>query len=146
MFWPPRADHPPRQVASAPGPLTPTARTVEKFLACGDLFDDVARNFQVFDALDFIAELTQHIPDPRKHLVRYFGFYSNKSRGRRAKAKGDPPHDAQAARSPSASRAWAALIKRVWQVDPLQCPRCGGTMKIVSFINPWQSCPGLISS
>ena len=24
-----------------------------------------------------IAELTQHIPDRRKHLVRYFGGYSN---------------------------------------------------------------------
>ena len=73
--------------------------------------------------------------------MRYFGFYSNKSRGRRAKAKGDPPHDAQAARSPSASRArrrWAALIKRVWQVDPLLCPRCGSTMKIVSFIEATQ--------
>ncbi len=44
--------------------------------ASGDLFGGspgVARNFQVFDALDFIAELTQHAPDPRKHLVRYFG-------------------------------------------------------------------------
>ena len=109
--------------------------------ASPDLFNGVARNFQVFDPLDFIAELTQHVPDPRKHLVRYFGFYSNKSRGRRAKAKGDPPHDAQAARSPSASRArrrWAALIKRVWQVDPLLCPRCGSTMKIVSFIEATQ--------
>ena len=59
--------------------------------ASPDLFNGGARNFRVFDPLDFIAELTQHVPDPRKHLVRYFGFYSNKSRGRRAKAKGDPP-------------------------------------------------------
>ena len=42
-------------------------------LAGRDLFDGVARNFQVFDPLDFIAELTQHIPESRKHLVRYFG-------------------------------------------------------------------------
>ena len=47
--------------------------------ASPDLFNGTARNFQVLDALDFIAELTQHIPDPRTHLVRYFGFYSNKS-------------------------------------------------------------------
>ena len=26
------------------------------------------------------------------------------------------------------------LIKRVYEVDPLECPQCGGTMKIVSFI------------
>ena len=46
--------------------------------ASPDLFNGVARNVQVFDPLDFIAALTQHIPDPRKYLVRYFGFYSNK--------------------------------------------------------------------
>ena len=38
----------------------------------------------------------------------------------------------------TARRRWAALIKRIWQVDPLQCPRCGGAMKIVSVINPGQ--------
>ena len=95
----------------------------------------------VFDALDFIAELTQHIPDPRTHLVRYFGWYSNKSRGMRAKAAGDAAQEQQTTQSPSASvarRRWAALIKRVWQVDPLRCPRCGGAMNIVSFIEPTQ--------
>ncbi|MBD3391474.1 MAG: hypothetical protein GF410_05575 [Chitinivibrionales bacterium] len=30
---------------------------------------------------------------------------------------------------------WAALIKCVFEVDPLKCPKCGGTMKIVSFID-----------
>jgi hypothetical protein len=29
---------------------------------------------------------------------------------------------------------WAALIKCVYEVDPLKCPRCGGEMRIVSFI------------
>ncbi|NLV68200.1 MAG: hypothetical protein GXY14_11080 [Spirochaetes bacterium] len=29
---------------------------------------------------------------------------------------------------------WAALIKAVYEVDPLKCPKCGGTMKIISFI------------
>jgi hypothetical protein len=105
------------------------------------LFGGVARNFQVFDPLDFIAELTQHIPEPRKHLVRYFGWYSNKTRGLRAKTTvtatgATDPGPTPAA--PTARRRWAALIKRIWQVDPLACPRCGGPMKIVSFINPKQ--------
>jgi hypothetical protein len=30
---------------------------------------------------------------------------------------------------------WAALIKLVFEVDPLKCPNCGGTMRIVSFID-----------
>ena len=42
-----------------------------------------ARNFQVFSALDFLAELTQHIPDKGEHLVRYYGRYSHRQRGRR---------------------------------------------------------------
>ena len=29
---------------------------------------------------------------------------------------------------------WAALIKAVYEADPLKCPKCGGTMRIVSFI------------
>ncbi len=30
------------------------------------------------------------------------------------------------------------LIKRVYEVDPLTCPHCGGTMKVVAFIEPPQ--------
>jgi len=29
---------------------------------------------------------------------------------------------------------WARLIQRVYEVDPLLCPKCQGTMKIISFI------------
>jgi hypothetical protein len=44
-----------------------------------------SRNFQVFDPLDLLAEVTQHIPDAGEHLLLYYGWYSNKSRGQRAK-------------------------------------------------------------
>ena len=30
---------------------------------------------------------------------------------------------------------WAALIKMVYEVDPLKCPDCGGTMRIVALID-----------
>ena len=53
--------------------------------ASGDLRAGVNRNFQVFDPLDFLAEVTQHIPNKGEHTVRYYGFYSNKSRGMRVK-------------------------------------------------------------
>jgi hypothetical protein len=29
---------------------------------------------------------------------------------------------------------WAALIKKVYETDPLLCPKCGGRMRIVSFL------------
>ena len=31
------------------------------------------------------------------------------------------------------------LIKRVYEIDPMVCPRCGGEKKIVSFIDPPQN-------
>ena len=37
-----------------------------------------------------------------------------------------------------ARRRWAALIKQVWQIDPLACPRCHAAMRILSFIRPAQ--------
>ena len=35
-------------------------------------------------------------------------------------------------------RRWAMLIKKVYQTDPLMCPRCGGVMRIISFIEARQ--------
>ena len=31
------------------------------------------------------------------------------------------------------------LIQHVYQVDPLRCPRCGGAMKIIAFIEGHQA-------
>ncbi|NOQ22836.1 MAG: hypothetical protein GQ565_09370 [Candidatus Aegiribacteria sp.] len=27
-----------------------------------------------------------------------------------------------------------ALLKKVWDIDALKCPKCGGQMKVISFI------------
>jgi hypothetical protein len=32
------------------------------------------------------------------------------------------------------SKTWRELIKKVWEVDPLTCPRYGSEMKIISLI------------
>jgi hypothetical protein len=29
---------------------------------------------------------------------------------------------------------WARLIQKIYEVDPLVCPKCQGEMKIISFI------------
>ena len=94
--------------------------------------------------LDFLAEFTQHIPVKRSHLIRYYGWYSNKSRGMRRKAAGsiEESSDTVDAEEPSPSRSsqsWAMLIKHVYEVDPLSCPQCGGQMAVVTFIEPPQA-------
>jgi len=45
------------------------------------------RNFEVFPVLDWLAALTAHIPNPGEHVVRYYGWYSNVSRGKRKKTQ-----------------------------------------------------------
>ena len=44
-----------------------------------------ARSSQKNPALDFLAELTQHVPNKGEHLVRYYGWYSHRQRGIGAK-------------------------------------------------------------
>ncbi len=83
------------------------------------------RNFEVFEPLDFLAEVVQHIPNKGEHLMRYYGWYSNKMRGMRSKKaeEGKLPESQKIKKR--CSLTWAILIKMVFQVDPLKCPRCG---------------------
>ena len=32
------------------------------------------------------------------------------------------------------SKGWAEMIRKVYEVDPLLCPACGGQMSIIAFI------------
>jgi len=113
----------------------------QRFPRSGDqtLMAGISRNFEVYDPLDFLAEVTQHIPNKGEHQIRYYGWYSNKCRGMRLKASEPlvPVPAPQAADTPlmrARRLTWAALIKKVYEVDPLKCPACGGTMKVISFI------------
>ncbi|NBB95964.1 MAG: IS91 family transposase [Planctomycetes bacterium] len=99
-----------------------------------------ARNFHIFKPLDFLAQIVQHIPDKGEHLIRYYGHYSNKARGIRAKRIAETadgsPSSKHAKPNPARldHRRWAMLIQQMYHVDPLLCPKCGGTMKIIAFI------------
>ena len=46
----------------------------------GDGHDD--EKAEPLDALDFVARLLAHVPDPRRLLVHYYGAYSNVVRGK----------------------------------------------------------------
>jgi len=70
-------------------------------------------------------------------MVRYYGYYSNKSRGMRKKAGIDDQVPALAESAVSCvafRRNWARLIQKIYQVDPLLCPKCRGPMKVIAFI------------
>jgi hypothetical protein len=61
---------------------------IQLFPLSGDasLTAGILRNFEVYDPLDFLAEITQ-LPNRGKHQIRYYGWYSNKKRGMREKKK-----------------------------------------------------------
>jgi hypothetical protein len=40
------------------------------------------QNVHLFDALDFLAELTQHIPPKGLQLIRRYGLYASRTKGR----------------------------------------------------------------
>ncbi len=63
-------------------------------------------------------------------------LYSHRARGERRKLQipGFVSTQLEPLERKKAARTSAALMKRVFEVDPLVCQRCGGAMKVKSFI------------
>ena len=38
---------------------------------------------------------------------------------------------------PIPSKGWAEMIRKVYEVDPLVCPKCGAQMRIISFLTDY---------
>ena len=106
------------------------------------------RNFQVMRGAEWLELLCKHTPDRYEHLVRYVGWYSKRARGERAKAlKAQDPVTQPAASveyvSEFATRAkvaWARFIRKVYEADPLQCPKCKAPMRVIALIDD----PGVV--
>jgi len=69
-----------------------------------------------------------HIPNKGEQLVRYYGYYSNVSRGKRKKETPeenveiieiDPP-----AVSKELKKRWSYFIRKVYETAALTCPKC----------------------
>jgi len=88
------------------------------------------------DYLEFIARVTSHIPDKGQVMIRYYGLYSNAHRGKMRKAASGFSHPPIIEDEPNyvPSQGWAEMIRKVYEVDPLLCPTCGGQMRTISFI------------
>ena len=108
------------------------------------------KNFSISTADEFIAAITQHIPEKSFQLVRYHGWYSNRMRGERRKLEKES-EEMEGKKEKNISELtmidvaaykprrippplWRDCIKKIWEVDPLACPHCQAEMKIISFI------------
>jgi hypothetical protein len=111
-----------------------------------------SKTTQVFSALDWLARLITHMPNKGEQMVKYYGYYSNKSRGLRKKAKNEEMINNESCNDTNEmdcdviklmfsnlkrkkfNKSWARLIQKVYNVNPLCCPKCVGKMRIISFI------------
>jgi len=92
---------------------------------------------RIFDALEWLAGMCSHVPNKGEQMVRYYGHYSNVSRGKRKKQKKDdliPTILESNGVSKESRKNWARLIQKIHKVDPLTCPKCSGEMKVISVI------------
>ncbi|MBI5418223.1 transposase, partial [Candidatus Poribacteria bacterium] len=96
---------------------------------------------KAYNILEFIAQITSHIPSPYESLVYYYGIYSSSHRGKEKRANIENQKievkevtGKKGIAGGKITSTWARLIKRIFEVDPLCCKKCGGEMKIIAFI------------
>jgi hypothetical protein len=91
-----------------------------------------------------LAALTAFIPEKGQQIVRYYGYYSNKARGQRRRQSAAAAIAGVTSGSHASQdddfrrfcrRAWARFIRKVCLADPLTYPKCGGRLRILSFID-----------
>jgi hypothetical protein len=98
-----------------------------------------AQDVEKMDYLEFIARVTSHIPDKGQVTVRYYGLYANAHRGKLKKASQVPVslEMTEEELRPITSKGWAEMIRKVYEVDPMLCPQCGGRMKVIAFLTDY---------
>ena len=95
-------------------------------------------NFVAFDAKELLVRLLCLVPTPYFCLVRYYGAASATWRHDQAQR----PLVAEAADVPEpppkkrrTGSIWARLLKRVYGIDPLICPKCSSQLEVIAFIH-----------
>jgi Putative transposase/Transposase zinc-binding domain len=93
---------------------------------------------------ELIGRLAAFVPRPRVNLVLYHGVFAPNAKLRRAVvsygSEAPPPNSqpedaaAQPKASPPRYWAWAELMRRAFGIDVLECPECGGRMRVLSTI------------
>jgi hypothetical protein len=110
------------------------------------------------DPLSLLCRLATSVPPPRYHIVKYAGVLASASPWRSRigpRPKPAQPIDAPERAMPAKAledgepvptrttngiyRAWADLLRRTFQVEVLECPRCKGRMKLLAIVTRSES-------
>jgi hypothetical protein len=70
-------------------------------------------------------------------MVRYYSLYANAHRGKVRKAGRNPfaLRMVEEELKPVPSKGWAAMIRKVYEVDPMVCPKCGSLAVLMAFMS-----------
>ncbi|MCK5186147.1 MAG: transposase [Deltaproteobacteria bacterium] len=84
-----------------------------------------AKQTKTFDALDWLAAMCSHVPNRGEQMIRYYGYYSNVSRGKRKKEEQEgtiPCIIEEDDISPEKRKNWARwLCLFLWYVVHILC-------------------------
>ena len=101
----------------------------------------------LFTPEQFVARLAALVPRPGKNLVRYHGVLAPNARDRAeivpsARAAGDDGASRQPPAAPAPPKArtgryllWHELLRRVFEIDVLACPKCGGRLRLLCTVH-----------
>ena len=94
----------------------------------------------VFAPVAFLARLAVLVPRPRVNLVLYQGVLAPRAAWRAAVVPRRSPAVAASRETgtrPGAGRGWrwADLMRRVFEIDVLACPGCGGRLRLVAVLD-----------
>jgi len=74
----------------------------------------------------FIAKLIRHIPDNKTHVLRYYGFYANRTNRIKKLSK---LFNYKNLKHQKSQLKWRIMIKRTYKFDPILC-NCGSLLKV----------------
>jgi Putative transposase/Transposase zinc-binding domain len=101
----------------------------------------------VFTPAELIAKLLPLVPRPRKHVIRFHGVLAPAAAVRARivpHPKAAEPSKPTAPPGTAYRLPWATLLRRVFLVDALECPRCHGRMRIVAAVMEATACERIL--
>jgi hypothetical protein len=96
-----------------------------------------------FLPLELIEKLAALVPPPRVNLVRYHDVHAPAARHRaNVVSRGRPSTESKPLENKTENPglrprnySWAELLHRVFAIDVLACPECGGRMRMLSAVH-----------
>jgi hypothetical protein len=74
------------------------------------------RNFEALDPLEWLARISDHIPDPGQHRTVFYGQYANRARGAGRRDAAQMPEASAEPPRRRCSPTWARLIAKIYQL------------------------------